>query len=131
MELTILLSKVFGVYLIVGGLAFLIRQKYFMSVMREWVEHRMLRTIVAVAEFIAGLFLIFTHNVWTSWPEGITSAVGWILALEGAFYLLVPDRMVRSIVRACNTKAWYVGGGIASIAIGLYLVNFGFNIGLF
>lgn len=127
MELTIMLAKVFGIYLIVGGLACMIRRQYFMSVMRDFVEHRLLRFFIAIAEFIAGLFLIYSHNYWTSFPEGLVSFFGWALALEGAFYLFMPDKVVRWVIRTFNTKAWYIGGGIVSIVAGLYLVNFAYN----
>lgn len=128
MELTILLSKVFGIYLIIGGLAYTMRQRYFMSVVRDFVEHKMLRYIIAISELVAGLFLIMTHNVWESWPEGIVSLVGWMLAVEGAFYMLAPDSWVRKMLRIFNKRGWYLAGGIISLLLGLYLVNFGFDI---
>lgn len=131
MELTILLSKVFGIYLIVGGLAIIVRRKYFMSVVHQWVDHGMLRMIVAIAEFVAGLFIIMTHNIWETLPEGIVSAAGWILMLEGAFYLFASEKLVRKLMKMFNTKMWYIVGGLLSIALGAYLINFGFALELF
>lgn len=131
MELTILLSKVFGIYLIVGGLAYMMRRKYFMSVVKEFVNDKALRMIIAVAEIVAGLFLVLNHNIWDTWPERIVSLSGWILLLEGVMYLLVPEAMLKRCINKFNTKAWYVGGGIASVLLGIYLINFGFELNLF
>jgi uncharacterized membrane protein HdeD (DUF308 family) len=128
MELTLLLAKVFGIYLIVGGAAYTTRQRYFMSVVHHFVEERMLRMVVAVAEFIGGLFLIMSHNEWDTMAEGIISLIGWILAVEGALYLLLPDNVVRKIVKMFNTQAWYVVGGIVSIVAGVYLAGIGFGL---
>lgn len=131
MELTILLSKVFGIYLVVGGLAYMLRRRYFMSMIHDFVEHQGLRVIVAVAELVAGLFLIFTHNFWATFPEGLVSFFGWVLALEGAFYLFTPDKMVRKIIRFFNKKTWFIVGGLVSVIAGLYLIDFGFDLGFF
>jgi hypothetical protein len=131
MELTILLSKVFGIYLLVGGLAYMTRQRYFMAVVHDFVGDRALRMIISVAELIAGLFLVLNHNLWDTWPERIVSLVGWLVVIEGAFYLLMPESVVKKTLRAFNTKGWYVGGGIISILLGIYLMNYGFDFGLF
>lgn len=126
MELTILLSKVFGIYLVIGGLAYMVRQRYFMSVVHNFVMEKALRLVVAVAELVAGLFIITSHNTWDSTPEILVSLIGWIIAVEGAFYLLMPESVVRSVVKVFNVKAWYIVGGIVSIVAGAYLANYGF-----
>jgi len=127
MELTILLSKVFGIYLVVAGLALLLRQKWFMSVVHMFVEEKLLRLIVAIAELVAGLFLIFNHNLWGSFAEGLVSLFGWAMALEGAMYLFLSDRAVRKLIGFFNKKGWYSFGGLLSIVFGIYLIRIGFG----
>jgi hypothetical protein len=127
MELTILLSKVFGIYLIIGGLACLIRQKWFMSVVHNFVEEKLLRLVVAIAELVAGLFLIFNHNIWSSFGEGLVSLFGWMMALEGALYLFLSDKAVRKLIGFFNKKGWYTFGGVLSIVLGIYLIRIGFG----
>lgn len=127
MELTILLSKVFGIYLIIAGLACLFRRKWFMSAVHSFVEEKFSRVVLAFAELIAGLFLIFTHNIWSSFAEGLVSLFGWMLAIEGVSYLFLSDRFVSKMIRFFNTKAWYIGGGIASLILGIYLARIGFG----
>jgi uncharacterized membrane protein HdeD (DUF308 family) len=128
MELTILLSKVFGIYLIIGGVAYVTRKKFFMSVVHDFVGEKMLRVILATVEIIAGLFLIFNHNVWGSLTEGIVSLIGWLLVVEGTFYLIMPDSIIRAVVKIFNKSAWYVGGGVLSVVAGVYLLNFAYNL---
>lgn len=130
MELTILLSKVFGIYLLVGGLAYMVRRKYFMAVVHDFVSDRALRMILAVAELVAGLFLVLSHNMWDSWPERIVSFAGWMIVVEGVFYLFMPESVIKKVLKVFNTRGWYVVGGIVSILLGIYLVNFGFDLGL-
>ncbi|MFQ5540917.1 MAG: hypothetical protein ACE5F4_01585 [Candidatus Paceibacteria bacterium] len=127
MELTILLSQVFGIYLIIVGAAIMLRKRYFIPVFASFVDERLTRALVAIAELITGLFLILTHNVWTSLPAGIISFAGWALAVEGTLYLLLSDNAVEKLFRVFNVKSWYIAGGIISIALGIYLAGFGFG----
>jgi len=128
MILTFLLAKVFGVYLVVIGLALLIRRRYFISVFAGLVENRLLRIIVSVFEFIAGLFLVFTHEIWTSLPAIIISLFGWAMVVEGFCYLFLPDRWFGKLMKIFNTKVWYVLGGLIAVIVGAYLVYAGFGL---
>lgn len=128
--LTILLAKVLGVYLVVIGIALFARRKYFLAVFAGFVENRLLRMVVAIAELVAGLFLVLTHQIWSSWPAGIITFFGWAMVVEGVAYLFVPDRWINKMFRLFNTKVWYFVGGILAVVIGLYLISVGFGITL-
>lgn len=127
MELTILLSKVIGLYLIIVGIVYLVRREYFINVVRSYMEQKMLRVFISTTEIIVGLFFVITHNVWDSLPEAIISLFGWIILLEGLAYVVLSDKLIGKIIRKCNTKRWYIFGGLISVLLGLYLANFGFN----
>jgi hypothetical protein len=128
MTQTILLAKVLGLYFIIAGVAIVLRRGYFLSVFGTFIEKRLTRAILAMIELLAGLFLIVGHNDWSSFPAGIISAVGWIAAVEGTAYLLLPDREIERIFRLFNTSSWYLFGGLLSIIGGLYLAGFGFGL---
>lgn len=128
--LTMLLAKVFGVYLVVVGIALFARRKYFSAVFAGFVENRLLRMVIAIAELVAGLFLVVTHQVWSSWPAGIITFFGWAMTVEGAAYLFMPDRWVSKMFRLFNTKVWYFIGGVLAVIVGLYLISVGFGITL-
>lgn len=127
MPLTILLAKVFGIYLIILGAAIMLRRRYFVPVFGAFVEERLTRAIVASAELLTGLFLIVAHNVWTPAAAAVITLIGWLAVIEGTAYLLLPDEVVERVFRTLNTPAWYVFGGVLSIVIGVYLAGFGFG----
>lgn len=127
MELTILLAKVFGLYLIISGAVIMVRQRYFIPVVGTFVEERFLRLVLAAGELLVGLFLIIGHNDWTSWPAGIISLFGWWIILESLAYLVLPDALIEKLIRSFNIPSWYTGGGIFAIVIGAYLALFGFG----
>ena len=99
-----------------------------MSVVHDFVNERALRVIVAAAELIAGLFLVFNHNVWGNWQEGLVSLFGWLMLAEGVFYLLLPESVVRAVIKMFNVRGWYIGGGLVSIIAGLYLAGTAFGV---
>lgn len=129
-ELSLLLAKVFGIYLIVIGIALFARRRYFSAVFAGFVENRLLRMIVAIVELVAGLFLIVTHQVWMPLAAGIVTFFGWVMAIEGLAYIFLPDRWVAKLFRVFNNKVWYFIGGILAIVVGLYLISVGFGITL-
>ena len=127
MELTIFLSKVFGLFLIIGGASIMLRQRYFMPVIGGFVHEPMLRMIVGFAELLGGLFLVSAHSIWSSPPAIVVSLVGVLLALEGAMYLLLSDATVERYLKAFNRPSWYTLGGIFAVILGLYLAAYGFG----
>jgi len=127
MELTILLSKVFGICLLVGGVAMWTKRAYFAPILGNFVHDPLIRLIVGMIELVAGLFLVLTHNIWTSAAASIVSLFGWMLLLEGGFYMIAKDKVVERMIKSLNVRAWYMFGGILSLVVGLYLCAFGFG----
>lgn len=83
---------------------------------------------MSIVELVAGLFLIFTHNDFSSLPAGIISTFGWVAVVESVIYFAAPDRTLQKMLSRMNSPKLYVFGGLASIAIGLYLAAFGFGL---
>ncbi len=128
MELTAYLSQVLGLFLIIVGLSIMLRKRYYVPVVGEFIEDRFMRMVMGIAELLAGLFLVLAHNDWSTLAAGIITAIGWVLVIEGAAYLLVSDRTMAWVIRTFNVRTWYVVGGILSVLLGLYLALTGFAI---
>jgi hypothetical protein len=128
METTILLSKVLGIFLIICGAVVMIRREYFIPLISSFVRERLTRLVMSIIELVAGLFLIFTHNDFSSLPAGIISAFGWIAIIESIIYFAAPDRTLQKMLSRMNSPKLYIFGGLASIALGLYLASFGLGL---
>ena len=128
MELTLFLSKLLGLYMIIGGLGIMLRRSYFMPVVGAFVEERLTRMVVAILELLGGLALILSHNVWDSLPAAIISSFGWALAIEGTLYLLLSDKMIADGIKVVNRPSWYVFGGLFALVLGTYLAAVGFGV---
>lgn len=129
MPQTILLSRTLGLFLLIVGVLVVIRRHYFIPVFATFARERLLRVVLSLLELLAGLFLVATHNDWSSLPAGIISAVGWILIAEGIAYAALPDEWIERLLTTFNTPAWYVGGGVLAVAAGVYLAGHGFGMG--
>ncbi len=68
------------------------------------------------------------HNLWgAGWPVVVT-ILGWLVLLKALAYLLLPFEAMMRLVRRVNTPASYVGGGAASLLLGLFLAGKGFGL---
>ena len=128
METTILLSKVFGLFLMIAGFSVMVRKHYFVPVIGGFVEERLTCMLLGILELLAGLFLSMQYMDFGTLPSSIISALGIALVLEGTLYLLLPDRIVKKVIRFYNVPLWYALGGTLSVLIGAYLVFFGFGL---
>ena len=127
MSLTTLLAKVLGIYLIIVGLAIMLRRQYFVPVFGAFVKERLTRAVVSLAQLLAGLFLVVAHNVWSPAPAAIISLIGWLAVVEASVYLLLPDDMIEGFIRTFNTPSWYIFGGLLAVIVGLWLAGVGFG----
>ena len=127
MATTVYLSKVFGISLVIIGAVIMIRRRYFIPAIGAFVRERLVRTITAFIELLAGTFLIVGHNVWSPLPAAIISLLGWIAVIEAIAYLLLPDAVLERAISVLNTETVYLVGGLLAIALGIYLTGFGFG----
>ncbi len=128
MSQTILLARVLGLFLIIIGALVMIRRHYFIEAFAAFAAQRMVRVILAMMMVLAGLFLVISHNDWSSAPAGIISAVGWIVVVEGIVYASLPDERIGRLMVAFNVPAWYLLGGVLAVAVGIYLAGHGFGV---
>jgi hypothetical protein len=126
--LTVLLSKVFGLFLVIVGAAILLRRRYYLPVYGAYVRERLIRAVTSLAEILAGLFLVTLYGEWSSPSEAILGLIGWMALLEGLMFTLLPDGFLEKFMKIFNAPAWYVAGGLLAIATGSYLAASGFGL---
>ena len=127
MELSLILGKVAGIYLIVVGISLLLRHEMWMYVVRKFSKSTMFIVIVALFELILGLLIITMHNVWVpSWAM-IVTVIGWLMTIEAILYLLLPSNVLKQMVRSFNKPGWLLLCGFASLLLGSYLTYIVFS----
>jgi uncharacterized protein YjeT (DUF2065 family) len=126
MTLTLLLAKVFGLALIAIGIALIVYRDHYAQITRDFVQQRLLRTVISFTELVAGLFIVIGHNRWEPLPTAVITVLGWVFVLEGASYLLLPEKWTARFINAVNRPRFFIASGIIGIVLGIYLADYGF-----
>ena len=127
MAQTILLSKVFGLFLIIVSTTILLQRHDFMNAVAVFARDRLIRIVISAVELLAALFLVMMHNEWSSIPAVIITLFGWMALMESIVYLALPNRVVEPLIAAFNIPMLYVFGGVLALVLGIYLAAFGFG----
>ena len=128
MDISLFLAKVFGVYLIVTGVAVPLRRKELVPAVEQLFDNRPLVYIMSVFALVVGILLVVSHNVWVAgWPVVLT-IFAWLVFLESIAYLLLPFEVLARWARWFNTPAWYVAGGAGAVILGVFLAGKGFQL---
>lgn len=121
------LTKLFGLYFIIAGAVMLIRRKSIIPAIREFAANRGLRFIVATFELVAGLALVITYPVVALDIPGAFSLIGYMMVIESLLYMAMPSATVQKVIRVFNRPTWFISGGLAAVAGGIYLAGTGFG----
>lgn len=127
MALTILLAKVLGSYMLIGGIAMLVRKRFFMSALGAFIEDKGSRLMLAAVDTIFGLFIVNVHNDWSTLPAGIITFIGWAAILKGVTAMFLKDSTLDKFAASFREKQWYFAEGMIVVIVGLYLVAYSFN----
>ena len=128
MENTALLAQFLGLFSVILALSMLIRRKMVVHIMKDVLKNRGTTYLIGMLEVIGGLLLVLNHAVWDSALTTAVSVLGWLLLLEGVFYLFASQKFIKSIVKILdNYKAYYLSSALYFI-FGVYLVYAGFSL---
>ncbi|WP_425410108.1 DUF2065 domain-containing protein [Hyphococcus sp.] len=123
--LTLSLAKVFGVYMIAGGLSgVLLGPERWRRILDEFRNNAAITYISGVFVFALGAAVIMAHNIWTDPLAIFISLFGWVAAVEGVILIAYPDPLLKwsaSLLRPGGVKIW----AIAVIVIGAVLLALG------
>src|SRR6056297_1582720 len=104
MSTTIFLARLFGIFLIATGLAYIIRWKKFRSMVNEMAINRGVFYFIILLEFVGGLAIFLSHEIWNNLLTSLISGIGLLMIIEAIFYMLVSHSTVMKIIRFFNRK---------------------------
>jgi len=126
MELTLLLTKILGVYMLVAGLSGLFYPDRMQKALAEMTKSYLLPYFDGALALLIGLLIVLHHNVWNTASEIIVSLFGWIALVEGAAMMLLPHGFIMGVAKAFSSKQAATGWSIIAILLGAYLAYVGF-----
>jgi hypothetical protein len=127
MLLTILLAKVFGLYMLIAGLAMLTNRSHMMLAIVALAKDRGSQLVAGTVALFFGLLIVNIHNVWGPLPASLVSLIGWLGVLKGIAYLALPEAKLTKLMHMVSERKWYMVDVAIAVVIGLYLTGFGFG----
>ncbi len=91
MFLSVFLAQLFGIYLLITGLYYILRYDQIEEVLTDFYSSPALRVTSAVISLLIGLIIILSHSVWVlNWPLLIT-LIGYLSFAKGILNLFYPE----------------------------------------
>jgi uncharacterized membrane protein len=127
MATSIFLAKLMGPIMLAVGIGVFANTQTYRQLAEEFLRSRALIYLSGLITMAAGMALILTHNRWVAdWPVLIT-VLGWLMAVGGAFRIVVPqgtEKIGRAMMRS---KMGPIIAGLIWGVAGLILCFFGFR----
>lgn len=126
METTILLTKLIGLYILILGLAIVLRRKMVIEIVHEIFQNKSLAYIVGIMLVIVGLLVVLNHNIWQGTVETIITVIGWLVLAKGLVYLFIPMKSFKGMMKMLKNAGLYYLFALAYLAFGAWLAYVGF-----
>lgn len=119
MDITILVAKILGIYLVVAGLFLLIKGKTIPHLLKDFFDHPAIVYLTGVILiFLSSLYLV-QYNIWDGTWRTLVSIFVWLVGLKGITYLFFPQ--VFSEINVKKYQGMFGAYGFFAIIVGLYL----------
>lgn len=120
MDISVFLSKAFGLYLLIVGTGMLINPK--IKLMFEDIMND--PPLVYVTDFIGlilGILMITIHNVWEADWRLIITLIGWLMLIRGTVRIVFPQLGNEIILKWVQCSAAYYTTIVIMLAAGAIL----------
>jgi len=119
MDITILVAKVLGVYLVVAGLFLLIKGKTIPHLLKDFFDHPAIVYLTGIILiFLSSMYLI-QYNIWDGGWKTVVTVFIWLVMLKGFTYIFFPK--VLSEINVQKFRGAFGAYGVIAIILGLYI----------
>ena len=119
MDITILVAKILGIYLVVSGLFLILRGKTIPHLLKDFFDHPATVYLTGVILiFLSSMYLI-QYNIWDGTWRALVTLFAWLVMLKGLAYIFVPQALSQSVVK--RFRGLFGVYGLIAILMGLYL----------
>lgn len=124
MDASIILARVWGLYLLIFAISFLLNRKLYSHLLAAMSKESIMY-VTAFFALLMGIVTISLNNVWTFDYRGLITFFGLISIFKGVVRLISPDLSARTI-KQIRLGQWFYGYVAVGILLGLYLIYIGF-----
>lgn len=124
MDTSVLIAKVMGIFMLVGGVSALMNKDAYKKAVKEYSKSFILVAFDASIALMLGALFVAVHNVWVADFRGLITLFGWLMLVEGAFALLFPSAM-QGFAKSVG-KSGFTFFSFVMLLVGAYLTYVGF-----
>lgn len=130
MDHSVLLARLFGLYLIVIGLFWIIKRELLVRVWEDLVNSPAMMVVGSSVALLTGIFILLIHPVLSlNWRGALTLLFGCLPIVKGVIGLFVADAQAICIKWCLHGKGPYYVGGVL-LLLGLFFSYHGFALAL-
>jgi hypothetical protein len=119
MDITMLVAKMLGVYLVVAGLFILLKGKSLPHLLKDLFDHPAVVYLLGILLiFLSSMYLI-QYNIWDGTWKTLITLFMWAMMLKGLAYVFAPHML--SDIAIKKSRNLFNIYGVVAICIGLYL----------
>jgi hypothetical protein len=122
---SIVLAKVFGIFLFIMGIGSIRNHQRISGAISEIFEFKIIQLILGIIPLLIGSFIVSIHNMWILYWTVIITLLGWIFLLIGIIRLIFTEFWLNRVKSMQDKVSLKFSGSITAL-IGLVLMYFGF-----
>ncbi len=123
MDITLLVAKILGIYLVVSGLFLMIKGKTVPHLLRDFFDHPAIVYLTGIILiFLSSMYLI-QYNIWDGTWRALMTLFAWVVMLKGLAYIFIPQALSEASIK--RFKGLFGVYGLIAIVVGIYLFFLG------
>ncbi len=119
MDITILVVKILGIYLVVSGLFLVLKGKTVPHLLKDFFDHPAIVYLTGIILiFLSSMYLI-QYNIWDGTWRSLVTLITWLIMFKGLAYIFAPQILNEMAIK--KFRGLFGLYGLLAILVGLYL----------
>lgn len=119
MDVTILVAKILGIYLVVSGLFLITKGKTVVHLLKDFFDHPAIVYLTGVILIFLSSIYLLQYNIWSGTAQTLVTIFVWMVGLKGVAYIFFPQMLSEMNVK--KFKGMFGAYGFIAVIVGLYL----------
>jgi len=123
MDISLVVAKVLGIYLVVSGLFLIFRGKSVPHMLKDFFGHPAIVYLAGVILIFLSTLYLVENNIWDGTWRSVVTVFVWAILLKGLAYIFAPGMIERLVTKKMlDTVSTY---GVVAIVAGVSLFYLG------
>ncbi len=119
MDITILVSKILGIYLVVAGLFLITKGKTIPHLLKDFFDHPALAYLTGVILILLSSIYLLQYNIWDGGFRMLITLLVWLVLIKGLVYIFYPKILSEATVK--RFKGLFSVYGAIALIVGIAL----------